>query len=614
MTARVAPKAHALRSCSGPSGAATTLAGLLALLGRIFRAALKSVVPCSKLWTTARFVNRTDRRKAEPALAAKAVEAEADQDRFRVQRLAAIVEHSDDAIMGKTPEGIITFWNAGAEKMFGFTAAEAIGRSMMIIVPPELAMEESEFLARVVRGESVRGYETRRCRKDGRQIDVSVTVSPVRDTDGRIVGASKVARDITERKHALDALNVAARQIEDNQRRLKNILDEVPVGIVLVDRARRIRWVNAHAARLAGIEAPAHLEGESCCEFLCAVPNGKCPVLDLGESIDRSQRRLKCRDGRTIPILKSIAELTIGGESLLLESFVDLSKQERLETELGHARKLEAVGQLAAGIAHEINTPAQFLGDSLQFVKEAFDEVLALMERYRGCVMELARDGPREDVLQALREWEEAADIHYLREHVPGSFARCFEGLSRVTSIVRAMKEFAHPDQREKSPADINQALRATLTIARNEYKYVADVETEFSELPPVACHIGDLNQVFLNLLVNAAHAIGDAVTGSERRGAIRVRTALEGANVRIEIEDTGSGIPAAVRSRIFEPFFTTKEVGKGTGQGLAIARSIVVDKHKGSLTFETVEGKGTTFTIRIPIGAAECARQEVSA
>jgi two-component system NtrC family sensor kinase len=163
------------------------------------------------------------------------------------------------------------------------------------------------------------------------------------------------------------------------------------------------------------------------------------------------------------------------------------------------------------------------------------------------------------------------------------------------------MKEFAHPGHREKSPADLNQALQATLIIARNEYKYVADVETELGELPPVLCYVGDLNQVFLNLLVNAAHAIGDVVSGTGARGAIRVRTAHDGDTVRIEIEDTGCGIPAAIRDRIFDPFFTTKEVGKGSGQGLAIARSIVVDKHNGSLTCESEEGKGTTFIIRLP-------------
>jgi len=186
--------------------------------------------------------------------------------------------------------------------------------------------------------------------------------------------------------------------------------------------------------------------------------------------------------------------------------------------------------------------------------------------------------------------------------NVPGSLKSCEDGISRISTIVRAMKEFAHPDQREKAAVDLNQALQTTLAIAKNEYKYVADVTADFGDLPPVLCHVGDLNQVFLNLIVNAAHAIGDVVGQAGGKGSIRIRTLQEGNWARIDIADTGAGIPQSIRHRIFDPFFTTKEVGKGTGQGLAIARSIVVTKHHGSLTFETEVGKGTTFTIRLPI------------
>jgi signal transduction histidine kinase len=173
-----------------------------------------------------------------------------------------------------------------------------------------------------------------------------------------------------------------------------------------------------------------------------------------------------------------------------------------------------------------------------------------------------------------------------------------------VATIVRAMKEFAHPDTRQKSAADLNRAIKSTLTVARNELKYVADVETDLGDLPPVVCNISDLNQVFLNLLVNAAHAIREVVReGTDAKGKIRVRTRREGNTVLIAISDTGCGIPENIRGRIFDPFFTTKEVGRGTGQGLSIARSVVVEKHGGSLTFETEPGKGTTFFVRLPIG-----------
>ena len=178
------------------------------------------------------------------------------------------------------------------------------------------------------------------------------------------------------------------------------------------------------------------------------------------------------------------------------------------------------------------------------------------------------------------------------------------DGTTRVTGIVRAMKDFAHPDQGERVGADLNRMLTTTLTVARNEYKHVANLELDLTELPPVLCNVGELNQVFLNIIVNAAHAVGDVVKRTQSPGRITIRTHLDGDIAVVEIADTGGGIPAAIRERVFDPFFTTKAVGKGTGQGLAIARAIVVEKHGGQLTFESVEGNGTTFTIRLPVAA----------
>jgi signal transduction histidine kinase len=280
----------------------------------------------------------------------------------------------------------------------------------------------------------------------------------------------------------------------------------------------------------------------------------------------------------------------------------DITERKALEVKLRHSQKLEAVGQLAAGIAHEINTPAQFIGDNLLFLADSFRAEQELLAKHQEVLRGLPVTPALEQALLTLKEAEEAADHGYVKENAPAAFVRTSDGIARIATIVNAMKEFAHPDQREKISADLNHALDTTLTIARNEYRYVADIETDFGELPQVACHLGDLNQVFLNLLVNAAHAIVDMVGTSGKKGRIRVSTRSEGDVVRIEIADTGSGIPESIRDRVFEPFFTTKEVGRGSGQGLAIARSVVVDKHGGSLTFESEIGKGTTFAIVLPI------------
>jgi signal transduction histidine kinase len=268
------------------------------------------------------------------------------------------------------------------------------------------------------------------------------------------------------------------------------------------------------------------------------------------------------------------------------------------------SEKLLAVGQLAAGIAHEVNTPMQFLSDSLSFVQEAFSDIGVLIDRYA----ELARAIPDLEVPEALRSLacqaqaqSDHMDVAYLRDAVPKAIGRCNEGIGRVIEIVRAVKDFGRPDCRENLPVDLNECLRSTLTVCRSEYKRVADAVTDFAELPPVVCHPGELNQVFLSIIVNAGHAIADAVVGTERRGRILVKTRLVDREAVVSVEDTGTGIPEHVQARMFEPFFTTKEVGRGAGLGLSVARTIV-ENHGGKLTFETEIGRGSTFAIRLPV------------
>jgi signal transduction histidine kinase len=278
------------------------------------------------------------------------------------------------------------------------------------------------------------------------------------------------------------------------------------------------------------------------------------------------------------------------------------AQRERLEAELRLGQRLEAVGQLASGIAHEINTPIQFVGDSVRFLEDAFDDLRELETEYRAVCASIADDGSA--IRARIARAEERADVEYLNERIPLAFERTRDGLGRVASIVAAMKGFGRPTQVDHAPADLNEAIGSTLVVAQNEYKYVADVETELGELPLVSCNVSELNQVFLNLIVNAAHAIEEAAAadGSGERGRIRIRTARENGTAIITISDDGPGIPADIRDRIYDPFFTTKEIGRGTGQGLAITRTIVVDKHDGSLTVDSEPGHGTTFAIHLPI------------
>jgi signal transduction histidine kinase len=284
------------------------------------------------------------------------------------------------------------------------------------------------------------------------------------------------------------------------------------------------------------------------------------------------------------------------------------------ERELQQAQKLEAVGRLASGVAHEINTPIQFVGDSVQFLRASAADLVQLVEALQALHRSALEGPPDPAAVRQASEAIEAADLPFLLENVPKAFDRVVDGLGRVGVIVRSMKEFAHPDSREMATADLNRAIESTLTIARSEYKDVADVVTEFGALPPVCCYLGDFNQMILNIVVNAAHAIADVVRGTDRRGRIVVRTHRDGDEVVVAISDTGGGIPEAIRERIFDPFFTTKELGRGTGQGLSIARS-VAEKHHGRMHFETVVGAGTTFFVRLPIrGGAVSADKRAAA
>jgi signal transduction histidine kinase len=281
----------------------------------------------------------------------------------------------------------------------------------------------------------------------------------------------------------------------------------------------------------------------------------------------------------------------------------EIAERKRMEQELLRAQKLEAVGQLAAGIAHEINTPAQYVGDNARFLDSSFGDIGKLLDLLPRLLAAAKQGTVPESLLAQADAAVSSADLAYLQEEIPAAIRQSLEGIERVAGIVRAMKDFAHPGNGHKQYHDLNRAIQSTLTVSRNEWKYVAEVVTDFAtDLPLVPCLPGDFNQVVLNLVVNAAQAIADVVgDGSKGKGTITVETRLDGDWAEIRIADTGTGIPERVREKVFDQFFTTKDVGRGTGLGLSIAHAIVVQKHGGSINFQTEEGKGTVFTIRLP-------------
>ena len=425
---------------------------------------------------------------------------------------------------------------------------------------------------------------------------------------------SRLFEEVQGARRELES-RVEARTKELSRRNsdLRGVLDAVSQGLVTIDRdgrvegevsAKAMAWFGPIVQGGAWAEALARIDPDFSQAFTARLAQLKDGTATLQADAERLPRRLTIK-GRTLSLeLRPVGGWAGWTRLLVVASDVtDEERQKQLELELRHAQKLESVGQLAAGIAHEINTPAQFVGDSLSFLADSFRDVQQVLAAYRQAVGALPLTPEATAAREALARTEEAADLAFVEEQATPAFERAQDGISRIATLVGAMKEFAHPDRREKSGADLNRALRNTLTIAHNEYKTVAEVETELGELPLVMCHLSDMNQVFLNLLINAAQAVADTVGHTGKKGRIVVRTKQEAGSVRISIEDSGCGIPEAIRDRIFDPFFTTKEVGRGSGQGLAIARSIVVDKHGGTLTFESTVGKGTTFTVVLPVG-----------
>ena len=318
--------------------------------------------------------------------------------------------------------------------------------------------------------------------------------------------------------------------------------------------------------------------------------------------------RFQRSDGQERYLGMTINYLGRDSDSILGSTIIgaDITDRIKLETQLQQSQKMEAIGQLAAGIAHEINTPTQFLGDNTRFFQDAYEDLIQIIREYENLIDEAKSGSLTKELIAKSEDRIKDMDLEYLEEEIPVALQHTLKGVDRITKIVQAMKIFSHPGMIVKEPTDINAEIEKTITITRNEWKYVARMETEFDpNLPPVPCFRAEFNQVILNMIVNAAHAIAEVKEDMDtQQGTIRIRTCHEGNWAKIHIGDTGAGIPQEIHHKIFDLFFTTKGPGKGSGQGLAISHSVIVEKHRGTMDFKSQEGKGTTFTIGLPLGA----------
>lgn len=530
-------------------------------------------------------------------------------------QMVAILEATTDLVWiadSKTHQ--VTYLNKAARTILGLgDQAEATTVHIHDFHSPEVWEFLQQEALPLASEKGIWTGETSLINHEHEEVPISQLILTHKKQDGSVEYLSSVMRDLTHRKH-LEAELIQEREL------LHALLDNMPSHIYFKDQEGRFKRVNRSMAKLFNESGPAQLIGKTDFDFFAREHAQKAfdderQIMRTGEPIVDVEEQENWPDGHITWVSTSKMPLrdpkgtiigTFGISRDITERKLADKRRDLMEVQLRQAQKLESIGQLAAGIAHEINTPTQYIGDNTRFLQTAFQDLARLVMQFQELLKAVRVGAATPELVAITEDAVQSADLEYLMAEIPKAVQQSLEGVERVGKIVRAMKEFSHPGSQEKTPTDLNHAIESTITVARNEWKYVSDLELDLDRsLPLVPCLPGEFNQVILNLVINAAHAIGDVVKDGAK-GKIAVSTRLQDQWAEIRIHDTGTGIPEKIRDKIFDPFFTTKPVGRGTGQGLAISRSVIVDKHRGSIQFETETGRGTTFVIRLPINGAD--------
>jgi PAS domain S-box-containing protein len=438
---------------------------------------------------------------------------------------------------------------------------------------------------------------------------------PLRDKENSITGAMEITYEISELVSVED-------ELRQSRELYQTVFESATDAFLILDTNLDIIDVNPSACNLYGYTC-GEMHGMPLKDIVH--PDRRCVVEDLlGRDPESRMVECECRhiakDNHTIDIDVRATPFKIDDQHHLLLAVRDITEKNQIEkdrrayeAQMRNDQKLRSIGELAAGIAHEINTPTQYVGDNTRFLQDSFGELSTVIDACRELLPAVKSGTVTDELVEKVEKAITETDLDFLADEIPQAITQSLEGIERVANIVRAMKEFSHPGGDNKIPIDINKAIENTITIARNEWKYVSDVELDLDESGPyINGYPADLNQALLNLVTNAAHAIGEKLgEDSTEKGKITISTHKNNERVEIRINDTGTGIPEEIRDRVFEPFFTTKPVGKGTGQGLMITYDVVVNKHSGKLTFDSEVGVGTTFILEFPMGEESACTDE---
>jgi two-component system, NtrC family, sensor kinase len=529
--------------------------------------------------------------------------------KFERHLFLALMDNIPDFIYYKDVESKFTRINMAMAKYLKLRhPKEAIGKTDFDFYTKEVANSLLKDEKKIISsGIGLYNYDEMTISKNGNVTWFVATKIPLKDQTGKIVGVFGISRDITDRK-------LMEKILWNEKEELNVTLRSVGEGVITTNKDEKIILLNKKAEEITGYTQEQALNKELTEVFLMIEIKTGQAYLNPIKNILRN-RNMDGFEGQAILINSNKNERVVSYNASAIKDrenkyigfvivFRDITEQVRLESQRMLSQKMESIGQLAAGISHEINTPMQYIGDNTHFLKDSFKDIYQIIDTAE---LLLNSDNDNKDTqkgIMQLREIRKNIDLEYLKSEIPNAIEQSLTGIDRVRQIVLAMKDFAHPGIKTKALSDLNHGIEVTVTISRNEWKYVADLNTDLDpSLPFVYCLMDEINQVILNMIVNSSHAIKELYDKDrQKKGNITIKTKKEEDQAVIYITDTGNGIPKEIINKIFDPFFTTKEVGKGTGQGLAIAHDIIVNKHKGSIQVKSELGKGTTFTIKIPI------------